>query len=70
MRRKSPETLHNLNVKNKLLPFKKAILSKRMTLEKRNVRTESQAAVNVISSSGARETQRKIDEAKSADWNR
>lgn len=70
MRRKSPETLHNLSVKNKLLPFKEAILSKRMTLEKRNVRMESQAADNVISSSGARETRRKINEAKSADWNR
>lgn len=62
--------LCNLNVKNKLLPFKEAIVSKRVILVKRNITMENQAAVNVISSSEARATHREIDEEKPPGWNR
>lgn len=65
IQRKSHETLRNLNVKNKLLPFKEATLSKQMALVKKNARMENQAAVNVLSSSEAREMHREIDEEKS-----
>lgn len=62
--------MHTLNVRSKWLPFGEASLSKWVMLEKKCVRTERRAAVNVTASFTEGATHRKIDEEKAPDWNR